>query len=128
MEERVMEAMAWEEMELEHLNDKITRQMTSGASSTVARVLLAKGAYVPRHSHVNEQVTMILDGCLKFFFDEGQELLVKPGQVLVIPAHVPHAAEALEDTIDIDFFTPRREDWINKEDSYLRTGEPAPGR
>lgn len=123
-----MEAIAWEEMELERLNDKITRQMTSGASSTVARVLLAKGAYVPRHAHVNEQVTMILGGCLKFFFDDGKELLVKPGQVLVIPANLAHAAEALEDTIDIDFFTPRREDWINKEDAYLRTGEPAPGR
>ena len=123
-----MEAIAWEEMELERLNDKITRQMTSGASSTVARVLLTRGAYVPRHSHVNEQVTMILGGCLKFFFDDGKEVLVKPGQVLVIPANVAHAAEALEDTIDIDFFTPRREDWIRKEDAYLRTGEPAPGR
>lgn len=123
-----MEAIAWEAMELERLNDKITRQMTSGASSTVARLHLARGARVPRHSHANEQVTMILGGCLKFFFDGGQELLVKAGQVLVIPSHVPHAAEALEDTIDIDFFTPRREDWINKEDAYLRTGEPASGR
>lgn len=121
-----MEAIAWEQMELEKLNDKITRQMASGASSTVARVLLARGAYVPRHSHVNEQVTMILAGCLKFFFDDGKEVLVRPGQVLLIPGGVPHAAEAIEDTIDIDFFTPRREDWIRKEDAYLRTGEPAP--
>lgn len=121
-----MEAIAWEAMELERLNDKITRQMTSGASSTVARLHLARGARVPRHSHVNEQVTMILEGCLKFFFDDGTELDVRPGQVLVIPANVAHAAEALEDTVDIDFFTPRREDWIRKEDAYLRTGEPAP--
>ena len=121
-----MEAIAWEEMELERLNEKITRQMTSGGSSTVARVLLARGAYVPRHSHVNEQVTMILAGCLKFLFDDGREVCVRPGQVLVIPSGVPHAAEAVEDTVDIDFFTPRREDWIRKDDAYLRTGESAP--
>jgi quercetin dioxygenase-like cupin family protein len=121
-----MEAIAWEQMELEQLNDKISRQMTSGANSTVARVLLARGAYVPRHSHVNEQVTMILAGCLKFFFDDGTEFDVRPGQVLVIPANVAHAAEALEDTVDIDFFTPRREDWIRKDDAYLRTGEASP--
>ena len=121
-----MEAIAWEEMELERLNEKITRQMTSGGSSTVARVLLARGAYVPRHSHVNEQVTMILAGCLKFLFDDGREVFVRPGQVLVIPSGVAHAAEAVEDTVDIDFFTPRREDWIRKEDAYLRSGEPAP--
>lgn len=121
-----MEAIAWEEMELEKLNDKISRQMTSGSSSTVARVLLARGGYVPRHSHVNEQVTMILAGCLRFIFDDGKEVDVRPGQVLVIPPNVAHAAEALEDTVDIDFFTPRREDWIRKDDAYLRTGEPAP--
>ncbi len=123
-----MDAIAWEQMELEELNNKISRQMTSGASSTIARVLLARGAYVPRHSHVNEQVTMILEGCLRFHFDDGTEISVRPGQVLVIPANVPHAAVAIEDTIDIDFFTPRREDWIRKEDSYLRTGEEPPQR
>jgi unsaturated pyranuronate lyase len=120
-----MQAISWEQMELEQLNDKITRQMTSGASITIARLVLSRGGYVPRHSHVNEQVSLILQGCLKFIFDDG-ETLVRAGQVLVIPSNVPHAAQALEDTIDIDFFTPRREDWIRKEDSYFRASEPAP--
>jgi unsaturated pyranuronate lyase len=120
-----MQAISWEEMELEKLNDKISRQMTNGAGVTVARLAISRGGYVPRHSHVNEQVTMILKGCLKFIFDDG-ETEVRPGQVLVIPPHVPHAAEAIEDTIDIDVFTPRREDWIRKEDSYLRSGQAAP--
>jgi unsaturated pyranuronate lyase len=120
-----MESIPWDQMELEQLNDKITRQMTNGLSTTVARLIFKRGGYVPRHSHVNEQVSMVTEGLLKFTFDDG-EVLVGPGQVLVIPPHVPHSAEAIEDTIDIDYFTPRREDWIRKEDAYLRTGQPAP--
>lgn len=122
-----MQSIPWDQMELEQLNDKITRQMTNGASTTVARLVFKRGGYVPRHSHVNEQVSMVTEGLLKFTFDDG-EVMVGPGQVLVIPPHVPHSAEAVEDTIDIDYFTPRREDWIRKEDAYLRTGESAPGK
>lgn len=95
--------------------------MVSGEDGTLARVLIARGGIVPRHSHRSEQYTMILSGALKFIFDDG-ELVVRPGQVLLIPANVPHAAEALEDTVDIDFFAPRREDWITKTDDYLRQG------
>lgn len=120
-----MQAISWEQMELEQLNDKITRQMTSGASTTVARLVIKQGGSVPRHSHVNEQVTVVLEGCLKFIFDD-EEALVRSGQVLVIPSQVPHGAQALEDTIDIEYFTPRREDWIQKKDAYLRTGQPTP--
>jgi quercetin dioxygenase-like cupin family protein len=115
-------------METEKLNDKITRQMMSGENITAARILLKRGALVPRHFHVNEQFTMILDGCLLFTFDDGKQTQVRSGELLYIPPNVPHAAEALEDTVDIDFFCPRREDWIRKDDSYLRTGQPMPGR
>jgi len=112
-------ANPWEKLNSEQLNPKIARQMTSGEDATIARVLIAKDGVVPRHSHRSEQYTMILSGALKFIFDDG-ETVVRPGQVLVIPANVPHSAVALEDTVDIDFFAPRREDWINKTDSYLR--------
>ncbi|HUO34166.1 MAG TPA: cupin domain-containing protein [Candidatus Acidoferrum sp.] len=112
-------ATPWEKLDDEQLNPKISRQMTSGEDATIARVLIAKDGVVPRHSHRSEQYTMILSGALKFIFDDG-ETVVRPGQVLVIPANVPHAAVALEDTVDIDFFAPRREDWIAKTDSYLR--------
>ncbi len=72
-----------------------------------------------RHSHRSEQFTFILSGVLKFTFDDG-ETVVRSGEILLIPPHVPHAAEALEDTVDFDFFAPRRDDWINKDDAYLR--------
>jgi len=106
-------------MEIEHLNDKLSRQMISGENATVSQLLMKKGAVVPRHSHLNEQYSWITSGALKFIFDD-REILVGAGEVLVIPANVPHSAVAMEDTVDIDFFAPRREDWIRKEDSYLR--------
>jgi unsaturated pyranuronate lyase len=114
-----MEKMSWERLEGEQLSKLISRQMLSGENATVARLLLARGAVVPRHSHVSEQFSLILSGALKFVFDD-REVLVNAGEVLFIPANVPHSAVALEDTVDVDFFAPRREDWIRKEDAYLR--------
>ena len=110
---------SWKTMELERLNDTISRQMISGENATLAQILLKTGAVVPRHSHVNEQYSWIISGALKFVFDD-REIVVSAGEVLLIPAHVPHSAIAMEDTVDVDFFAPRREDWIRKEDSYLR--------
>jgi len=110
---------SWEKMEVERMNDKITRQMISGEHATVARVVLARGAIVPRHSHLSEQYSLMLSGALKFIFDD-REVIVRAGEMLFIPSHVPHAAEALEDTVDLDIFSPRREDWIRKDDAYLR--------
>ena len=92
--------------------------MLNGEDATLARIFIAKGGIVPRHSHRSEQFSLILSGALKFFFDDG-ETIVGAGEILLIPAHVPHKAEALEDTVDIDFFAPRREDWINKNDQLL---------
>ncbi len=85
----------------------------------LARVLLKKGCIVPLHSHENEQLTYIVEGALKFFID-GKEIVVSAGEVLCIPSNLPHKAEALEDTVDLDVFTPPRADWINKTDDYLR--------
>jgi len=114
-----MHKSSWEKMESEQLNALISRQMLSGESATVARLLMTKGAVVPRHFHVSEQFSLILSGALKFIFDD-REVVVRGGEVLYIPANVPHSAVALEDTVDVDFFAPRREDWIRKEDAYLR--------
>ena len=114
-----LEKSSWKTTEIEQLNDKLSRQMISGENATVSQLLLKKGATVPRHSHMNEQYSWIISGALKFVFDD-REILVGEGEVLVIPANVPHSAVALEDTVDVDIFAPRREDWIRKEDSYLR--------
>src|SRR5499433_2288749 len=115
----MLKHIAWNSVEQEKLNPLLDRQMITGEQLMLARVLLKKGCVVPEHSHVNEQVTYILDGALKFWID-GKEIVVRTGEVLTIPPNMPHKAEALEDTVDLDVFNPPRADWINKTDQYLR--------
>jgi quercetin dioxygenase-like cupin family protein len=114
-----LQYIPWHTVELEDLNPLLQRQFVVGQEIMLARVLLKKGCIVPEHSHHNEQLTYILDGALKFWID-GKEIVVNAGEVLTIPPHMPHKAEALEDTIDLDIFNPPRADWINKTDQYLR--------
>jgi quercetin dioxygenase-like cupin family protein len=111
---------SFEKIPLEHLNPLIDRQFVYGERAMLARVLLRKGAVVPEHSHENEQITYILEGALRFTMGNGQIITVGAGEVLVIPSHMPHKAEALEDTVDLDIFTPPRADWIAGTDAYLR--------
>ena len=111
----------WKSVEREHLNPLIDREMLTGQNLMLARVIMKKGAHVPLHHHHNEQVTYILEGALKFAID-GQEIVVKAGEVLCIPPNMPHEAWAVEDTVDLDVFHPPREDWLNKTDDYLRHG------
>ncbi len=115
----VLKYLKWKDVELEHLNPHIDRQMVVGDKMMLARVLLKKGAHVPEHHHHNEQLTYILEGALKFKID-GKEIVVRAGEVLCIPPHMPHEAWAVEDTVDLDVFMPPREDWLNKNDAYLR--------
>jgi quercetin dioxygenase-like cupin family protein len=109
----------WNSVEIAQLNPLIGRQFVVGRDIMVARVLMRKGAIVPEHSHMNEQVTYILAGALKFWID-GKEIVVHEGEVLTIPPNMPHKAEAIEDTVDLDVFNPPRADWMNKDDIYLR--------
>jgi quercetin dioxygenase-like cupin family protein len=116
---------AWKDVELEQLNPLLDRQMITGDKIMLARVLLKKGCIVPEHSHENEQVTYILEGALKFWIG-GKEIVVHAGEVLCIPANLPHKAEAVQDTVDLDVFYPPRQDWINKTDGYLRGSSTKP--
>ncbi|MBZ5598584.1 MAG: cupin domain-containing protein [Acidobacteriia bacterium] len=109
----------WSSVALEDLNPLLQRQFIVGQDMMLARVLLKKGCVVPEHSHHNEQITYILEGALKFWID-GKEIVVNTGEVLAIPPHMPHKAEALADTVDLDVFNPPRADWIAKTDKYLR--------
>ncbi len=118
----MLQKSSWDQMETEKMTDLITRQMVSGENATISRLLLSKGAVVPRHSHVSEQYSLIFSGALKFIFDD-REVIVNAGEMLYIPANLPHSALAIEDTVDLDFFAPRREDWLRKEDAYLRQGK-----
>jgi quercetin dioxygenase-like cupin family protein len=112
----------WSTVDLEDLNPLLQRQFVVGNDIMVARVLMKKGCIIPLHSHHNEQFTYILEGALKFWI-EGKEIVVNAGEVLTIPPHMPHKAEALVDTVDLDVFNPPRADWINKTDEYLRGGK-----
>jgi len=109
----------WASVAMEDLNPLLQRHFVVGQEIMLARVLLKKGCIVPEHSHHNEQMTYILEGALKFWID-GRVIVVNAGEVLTIPANLPHKAEALVDTVDLDVFTPPRADWINKTDRYLR--------
>ena len=109
----------WHTVELEDLNPLLQRQFVVGQAIMVARILMKKGCIIPLHSHHNEQFSYILEGALKFWID-GKEIVVNAGEVLTIPSNMPHKAEALEDTVDLDIFNPPRADWINKTDQYLR--------
>jgi quercetin dioxygenase-like cupin family protein len=112
----------WEEMPRETVSPMLDRRLITGDRMMLAHVYLKKGCVVPKHSHENEQFTYILEGALRFWIgdDGGQEVVVRAGEVLHIPSNVPHKAEALEDTLDVDVFDPPRQDWLDKTDSYLR--------
>jgi len=116
-----MEFYTWDEMEKEVLSDTIARKIITGDKAMVAQVFLAKGAIVPEHHHESEQITYILEGALKFWIGEdgAEEVIVRAGEVLHIPSNVPHKAEALEDTLDIDVFSPIRQDWLDHTDGYF---------
>ena len=117
----------WDELPVETLNPLLGRQIVVGDQVMVARVLLKKDCVVPMHSHMNEQVTHVQSGALHFTVG-GKEITVRSGEFLCIPPNVPHTAVALEDTVDIDIFTPPRADWLNKTDQYLRTDPAAEKR
>jgi quercetin dioxygenase-like cupin family protein len=112
----------WEDLPRERVTDLLDRRLITGDRMMLAHVYLKKGCIVPKHSHENEQLTYVLEGCLRFWLGEDQQEVVDVhgGQVLHLPSNVPHKAEALEDTLDVDVFSPPRRDWLDKTDDYLR--------
>ena len=113
----------WDRIPEEPLKGTITRRLVTGERMMIAHVYLKKGDDVPRHSHENEQLTYILQGALQFWFgpNDERELTVRAGEVIVIPSNVPHRALAVEDTLDVDVFSPPRQDWLAGTDAYLRS-------
>ena len=112
----------WDSMKKERVSDMLERRLITGDRMMLAHVYLKKGCIVPKHSHENEQLTYILEGALKFKIGEdgAEEVVVSAGEVLLIPSNIPHMAEALEETLDVDVFSPPRQDWLDKSDAYLR--------
>ncbi len=114
----------WDDIPLEAVGPMLDRQVVTCNSMMIGQIHLKKGTVVPRHSHPNEQITYMLKGALKFWIGEhGEtEFIARPGDVVTIPSNVPHRAEALEATLEIDIFNPPRQDWLDKTDSYIQSG------
>jgi quercetin dioxygenase-like cupin family protein len=111
----------WADIEPEPLNALITRQYVVGTNVMLARIVLKKGAQVPMHHHFHEQISHVVEGALNFRID-GKEVIVRAGEILTIPPDVPHQVIALEDSVALDIFNPPRQDWIDRDDAYLRGG------
>jgi quercetin dioxygenase-like cupin family protein len=109
----------WADVPAEQINPSISRKYITADRVTVARFELKRGGVVPTHAHENEQVSFVISGALKFAID-GREIIVKAGELLQIPSHVPHSVDVLEDTLVVDVFSPVRQDWIDKTDTYFR--------
>ncbi len=116
-----MKRHQWSDIPREQLNPDFARQVIHTDRMTIARVYLRAGSTVPRHSHENEQVSVVDKGRLKFVFDD-REVIIGAGQCMQIPSHAPHSVDALEDTEGYDLFAPVRADWLSGDDAYLRGG------
>ncbi len=117
-----IELHRWSDLPAEPLKEGLSRRLVTGERMMIAHVYLKKGVDVPRHSHENEQLTYVLEGALQLWFGGNDErnVVVRAGEVIVIPSHLPHRALALEDTLDVDVFSPPRQDWLSGTDAYLR--------
>lgn len=113
-----MQTARWEEAPLERLSDRIERRVVWGQQATLARFSLAKGAHVSRHHHPAEQFTCVMEGAIRLEL-AGRELVLRAGDMLVIPPNLDHEAWVLEDTVVWDFFAPPRDDWKAGKDQYL---------
>lgn len=117
-----LEVQAWDGLPLETVNDKMHRRIITGDKMTVAQIFMKDGFLVPQHAHVNEQITQVISGRMRFWFGADRQTVrdVGPGEVVVIPANLPHEALMIGDVHEMDMWAPRREDWLNKTDDYLR--------
>jgi len=114
-----MKLQAWTQVPSEQMNADLNRKVIHGQNVTIARLELRKGGMVAEHSHINEQVSMVQTGAIKFV-SNGREHIVRAGECLTIPPNVPHRVDVLEDSVVVDVFSPAREDWIRGDDAYLR--------
>ena len=108
----------WDEIALEKVTELLSRKIVTGEREMLAQIYLKRGCLVPMHSHESEQMTYILQGALKFLIG-GEEITVREGELLHIPSWVEHQAEALDDTFELDVFSPIRQDWLNHTDDYF---------
>jgi|SRR5688572_11582942 len=101
----------WDEIALEKITEMISQKIVAGEREMLAQIYMKRGALVPMHAHDSEQMTYILQGALRVLVG-GEGITVREGEVLQIPSGALHQAEALEDTVEFDVFSPVRQDWL----------------
>ncbi len=117
-----MQVFSWDSVKKEVMSEKIWRKVISGEKAMLAQIFIAKDAVVPKHHHESEQLTCVLEGSIRLEVD-GKEVILRPGEILLIPSNVPHSAVALEDYFGLEIFSPIRLDWLTGQDDYLRKGQ-----
>lgn len=115
-------ALNWDTVPIEEVNPSMKRKIITGEKLMIARMSLKDGFVVPLHSHMNEQITQVLSGRMRFWFGAEKEEMMElgPGDVVVIPPNLPHEALMLGDVEEIDTWAPPRQDWLDGSDHYLR--------
>ena len=114
-----MEITTWNQIKEDVLNPLAGRKALHGKMITLARFRFDKGNKVAMHHHPNDQITTVESGSVRFIMN-GEEVILKAGDMVAVPPDVPHGNEALEDTVIVEIFSPVRADWITGDDSYLR--------
>ena len=118
-----VQKFTWSQVPKENVTPVIARQIVTGVSAMAGMITLQKGSHVPKHSHVSEQLTYVIEGSLRFVINE-EVIMVNAGEILVIPAWVEHEATAIEHTVELDIFSPIRQDWLDGTDTYFQKGPP----
>jgi quercetin dioxygenase-like cupin family protein len=119
MAAQTVRLLRWDDIPQEQVNELLSRRLVSGEREMVAQITMKKGCFVPQHAHESEQITWVFKGALRFRIG-GKEIVVGENEVLHIPSNVPHEAFALDETFEVDIFSPIRQDWLDKTDDYLR--------
>ncbi|QCW99954.1 cupin domain-containing protein [Aggregatimonas sangjinii] len=118
----MVEKIHWDAIPTEKVTPQMERKLVYGEKVMVAKMKFKDGFRVPLHYHENEQITSVLSGTIRFWFgaDKEQTFDLNAGEVVVIPANVPHEALMIGDVEEIDTWAPIRKDWLDGTDTYLR--------
>jgi len=114
-----MKVQSWQQIDWEPVTKGLARKIITGEKVMSAQIRLEEGTLIPEHAHPNEQISYVVEGALKFWIGR-EELILRAGDVLVIPADLPHKVMALEKTLALDTFSPIRQDWLDHTDSYFQ--------
>ena len=121
----MLKSISWDKIPSEQVNPSMSRKILYGEKLMISKITFKDGFLVPLHSHVNEQITHVLKGTIRFWFGANKEeiLDVHAGEFVVIPSGLPHEALMIGEVEEIDHWAPIRRDWLDGTDKYLREND-----